>query len=866
MALFNTKWITNKRSWVALHFLFAFFLLIPSLVEAIPGHVLLSEIHYNPPDHHLESGDQREFIEIYNPTNARIDISGYAVNNGFYFTFPARTFMEPQEYIVIARNPDHPTWNSKPYRIFGPCVGRLSDSGERVTLAHADGTDIDTVRYRDTPPWPRAADGYGSSLERIDWDVPAADPHCWRASARQEGTPGTQNSVFHKQPYPLLINSTCAPPHPTSSDTVQIQACFDTPDRISSATLRYEIVSEPSANKNIINERSSWRYWKGHTAPSAGLEWTEASFNDGNWFAGQNGFGYGDLDQVNTVLSDMRNNYSTLYLRRTFVLDSSDTNARLLLRIYYDDGFICYINGKEVARANAPQPYTHQSTATNSHEANALSEFELDTAGLLTPGMNVLALVGFNISLGGSSDFVLAASLDSQNLAASTGRIPMIIANQTINQVTFHAPIPPGPSQSLVRANIEITRVDGSTELFPCENEPHPFISYFVYDNEMKSPLPILWMLPPQASTLLNNSRKISGVVCLPAGQQTPDVFDGAIFIPSASNRVKFRFIKGAEFYGDRTINIIPEIPTGGTNSGVDSPYREHLGFWFYREMGVPSPWANFYRVIPLPYAPQNPHTQHLIIQQVNERFLELNGRNADADLYKLVYSNPNWEKHTNKDDDTNSIQELLSVLHTSDTAKRRQAMEQRLVLDEFLAYSAASIFTSNWDGYWNNNWMVLDPDTAQWEIIPWDLDWVWGATPPPNTGPMYARMPLSFPIDGVAIGDTRVSRKPGPVTAPMHKDAQFYEDYIQRISHEFNRTFARENLFTQMDATQNQLLEDLEFIHQQTGRNIDTRVRQITESYETLKIYVQARRAFLEGLLPVSIEEWSLYESNHRP
>jgi spore coat protein CotH len=354
--------------------------------------------------------------------------------------------------------------------------------------------------------------------------------------------------------------------------------------------------------------------------------------------------------------------------------------------------------------------------------------------------------------------------------------------------------------------------------------------------------------MQPQVSPLLSNGRRYGAAVALPLDAAHPTLFDGALIIPSASRREKIRFIKGAEFFGDRTINIIPETPTGGTNAGISSPYREHLGYWFYAQMGVLSPWAEFYRTIELPSDSQSVQGQQLIFQQINERFLEMNGLDPDADLYKLERrANPRWEKHTNLAEGNASINELLAALNTS----RRQTIETRFNLDNMLAYSAASIFTSNWDGYWQNHWMYLDPASADWEMYPWDLDWIWGATPPANAGAMYAEMPLSFPIDGVAVGFTKVSRPKGPVTSPMHQDAAFYEAYIQRLADTFETTFGQDFLFAKMDEDQQRLLDDLALLNQQTGRNVDSLVQQIQQSYETLRTYIVRRRAFLGPLLP---------------
>ncbi len=829
-------------------------------LHAFPD-ITINELYYNPPDDFLEAGEHREFIELFNPDASRVNVSGYYFDAGVTFTIPDGTWIEAGSYLVVVKNTSPTYWRNKPFRIVGPYEGVLADGGERITLKRPDGTIAESFKYNDEEFWPRAADGYNSSLERIASDLPPDDYHSWRSSLRTGGTPGEKNSVDGVPPYPLIREYSITPQNPTSADNVLFRITLDAPDQVNSVILRYETLNEQSAPAALIRTDSEWRYWKGRSAPSTGLEWTEVDFDDSAWLRGSGGFGYGDLDRVETVLSDMQRNYSTLFVRQKFQVDNPDTIGSLSLYIYFDDGFICYINGEEVARENAPEPYTHSSLADGGHESDTQSVYALPLKSGLRTGENVIALVGLNVTLETSSDFVLSPSLISdRNAVPAQNSIPMTAIQKTDQEVIYEAQIPKTLSQNLVRANIRVERTDGKTILLPPEVEPNPFLSYFVYDGEIESKLPILWFLPSKKSILLTLQRAIGCVVCKPLHENHPTVFDGAILLPSASSRTKIRFIKGEEFYGDRTINIIPEVPTGGTNAGISSPYREHLGFWFFAEMGVPSPWSEFYRIIELPASPNAPHTQQLINQQVNEKFLEMNGLNPDADLYKLVYSNPNWEKHTNLLEGTGSIQELLSAITVRDMQKRRAAMEERLDLEEFLAYSAASIYTSNWDGYWNNNWMYLDPDTKKWTIIPWDLDWIWGATPPPNFGSMYWKMPLDFPIDGVADGDTRVSRAPGPVTSPMHQEPVFFEDYLNTLRKEFNRSFSQQKLYAKMDEMQAMLLSDLDLIQQQTGRNISQRKTEIGESYDTLKLYVERRRAFLDPLLPVPVSDWPIY------
>ena len=55
---------------------------------------------------------------------------------------------------------------------------------------------------------------------------------------------------------------------------------------------------------------------------------------------------------IRLVISGMQNNYSSIYLRHEFEVDSWDGIGELALRVYVDDGCIVWINGQEVARLN----------------------------------------------------------------------------------------------------------------------------------------------------------------------------------------------------------------------------------------------------------------------------------------------------------------------------------------------------------------------------------------------------------------------------------------------------------------------------------------------------------------------------------
>jgi MYXO-CTERM domain-containing protein len=151
-----------------------------------------------------------------------------------------------------------------------------------------------------------------------------------------------------------------------------------------------------------------WRYFKGTTDP--GADWAASSFDDSGWGLGPAGFGFGDGDDA-TLLTDMRNGYASVYVRAAFDLPDPARVPAMRLGIGFDDGFVAFLNGTEVARANVPLGQTHATLATANREAGGFEPFDLDSAlPLLVPGRNVLAVEGHNSALA-NNDFSLHPEL-----------------------------------------------------------------------------------------------------------------------------------------------------------------------------------------------------------------------------------------------------------------------------------------------------------------------------------------------------------------------------------------------------------------------------------------------------------------------
>ncbi|MCU0915264.1 MAG: right-handed parallel beta-helix repeat-containing protein [Planctomycetes bacterium] len=172
----------------------------------------------------------------------------------------------------------------------------------------------------------------------------------------------------------------------------------------------------------LVPPGDTWRFFRGRSAASTPAEaWRQVEFDDSRWETGPAGFGFADNDDA-TVLNDMLGRYATVYIRKAFSLAAVTPGAPVELTIDYDDGFIAYLNGKEVGRRNMPAGAAgYQTLASASHEAGTPETIHLGLAGdLLRAGKNVLALEGHNNSLT-SSDFSLIPSLRTGSDALRNG-------------------------------------------------------------------------------------------------------------------------------------------------------------------------------------------------------------------------------------------------------------------------------------------------------------------------------------------------------------------------------------------------------------------------------------------------------------
>ena len=163
--------------------------------ELTSGSLVINEINYNSSEDH-ESGD---WIEIFNPGDMDIDVSGYKLkddNNDHSYNFPDETIIPSGEYLVISNDLEaFSELYSSQIPIVGPFDFGFGGGGDEVRIFDQDGVLVDSVSYDDESPWPLEPDGGGPTLELKNSNLDNELAESWSSSSGY-GSPGEQNTSY----------------------------------------------------------------------------------------------------------------------------------------------------------------------------------------------------------------------------------------------------------------------------------------------------------------------------------------------------------------------------------------------------------------------------------------------------------------------------------------------------------------------------------------------------------------------------------------------------------------------------------------------------------------------------------------------
>lgn len=239
-----------------------------------------------------EDGDASDWIELYNPTDESVNLSGWALTDEAsdkgQWLFPSTNIGPSQFLTVFASGKDRRIPGSPLHTNF-----KLGASGEYLGLIKGDGF---TVASEFAPVFPPQASGLSFGFPAIHETIPLL----------AEGATGK-----------LLV--------PSNGDLGE----------------NWVMPGFPDANWTSIESAI------GYHSPAYSLFQDALPADIGGSNHWTNGLG-SDVDPL------MRGISSSAYLRFPFIATHPSKLDELKLRIVYQDGFVAYLNGIQVASRNAP--------------------------------------------------------------------------------------------------------------------------------------------------------------------------------------------------------------------------------------------------------------------------------------------------------------------------------------------------------------------------------------------------------------------------------------------------------------------------------------------------------------------------------
>lgn len=189
--------------------------------NAQEDYLRISELMYYPEANH----EDLEFIELYNINTSPLDITNVAFTVGVTYTFSTTASLPAKGMLLLvafdpasvdpieqARKQNFLSYynlTEGSITLKGPYVGKLSNSGEQLTVIASNLDNIMDFEYSDTRSWPLAPQGSGHSLVPIDSAVINADTKVlnyggnWRASTYIKGSPGQVDPIVQTS---VIIN------------------------------------------------------------------------------------------------------------------------------------------------------------------------------------------------------------------------------------------------------------------------------------------------------------------------------------------------------------------------------------------------------------------------------------------------------------------------------------------------------------------------------------------------------------------------------------------------------------------------------------------------------------------------------------
>lgn len=209
--------------------------------------------------------------------------------------------------------------------------------------------------------------------------------------------------------------------------------------------------------ETVVDAGDLWRYFPAHTEPNN--DWFLPTFDDQAWLEGRGGIGYGDDDDRTEI-----DPVTSLFMRQTFLITDPSIIVKTVLNMDYDDAFVAYLNGSEIARANIGVVGDHP---RHDEYANAPREAQMYQGGQ----PDYFMLEGSSFSLIRSGENVLAIQVHNQSQTSSDmSAIPFLSIGVT-DSIRRYRPTPAWFVEPLnfTSSNLPIISINTNGQIIPDE-------------------------------------------------------------------------------------------------------------------------------------------------------------------------------------------------------------------------------------------------------------------------------------------------------------------------------------------------------------------------------------------------------------
>lgn len=476
-------------------------------------------------------------------------------------------------------------------------------------------------------------------------------------------------------------------------------------------TIAYGQLEEVNHWETIFYSDTTFNYWVSNQGePDA--NWRSIDYDVSNWLEGKGGFGYGDSDDQ-TIIDPC----ISVFFRRDFEIFDTSAIKSMILAVDYDDAFVAYINGVEIARSNGLNEDfpSYDTFSETQHEAEMYSGGTPQQFIVEKEVLNILLKPGLNSITVQVHNNVINSSDMSSNV--------FLFAGLSMNETKylpltdwFITPVFIEPAQEPLWMSLFKPREITDGKYLQSEN---------VFDTYSISTINITLSDADYTKLMTNydDNAYLTGTMNYKSSLIEDTIVSNvgirlrgkAAMTDSKKKSFKISFEEfgndDRDFYGLDKINL---------NCDFQDPnlLRTKICTELFRSVAIPAARIGYSKL----YINNEYRGLFVNYENIDKDFLDSRFKEKDGNLYKCNnnstmqyrsaedYQNVTgwhegelaYEKVTNDEmNDYSDLARFIKVLNNTPDSSFEKEIEKVFDVDEFLLMLATNVLAGAWDDYW---------------------------------------------------------------------------------------------------------------------------------------------------------------------